>query len=171
VMKALEKDPEARFRDVREFAAAIAPYGPPRDDPTQAVIAVELRELEASGSGSSRRKIVIALSAVLAIGVAGGVLLALKSSSTPALVEPGPEPAASAGPSAAPSSSLSAPNVEPVGTAGPLSEPSRPTAAPSPAPLPAISPAVPRQKPTAEPAPTSNTKSVPPAPTGDPNYL
>jgi serine/threonine protein kinase len=42
IMRALEKEPDSRFPDVQAFAAAIAPYGPPRDDPTLVAAFAEL---------------------------------------------------------------------------------------------------------------------------------
>jgi len=167
VMRALEKHPEDRFRDVREFAAAIAPYGPPREDPTLAAVAIELEGVKPRPRGK-RRALLLAATAVLVAGAAGAfIVLQSPGSGTPSPVVPVAEPAS---PAPAPPSPSGIPQVAPVGTAlEPIPEARPPTTtAPS-----ATAAPVPLRKPTAEPKSTAPpVKSAPPATTvPDVKYL
>jgi serine/threonine protein kinase len=114
VMKALEKTPDARFHDILEFAAAIAPYGPPRDDPSLAAITIELQN--APARSSSRRGphpgVLVGVFVVVAL-VVFGVVMMIRTSSSTALVTPSAEPL---GVSSQVSTQNSASPIVPVGT-------------------------------------------------------
>ena len=129
VMRALEKNPEDRFSDVRAFAAAIAPYGPPREDPTLAAVMLELKGVGKPRSHGKRRNLLLAVTAVLVFGAAGAfvVLQSSSTTNTPSPVVPVAEPATPAIPSPSPSG---VPQVSPMGTALPPMQ-DTPTAASS----------------------------------------
>jgi serine/threonine-protein kinase len=169
VMKALEKNPDARFADVREFAAAIAPYGPPRDDPTLAAVALELAGVGKRGSSAKRRKLLLALTAVLAL--VGGAMVVLHLPTEPSSVVPVAEPAAAVTTQPSPSG---VPRVVPLGTVvEPAHEPpATPTAAPS-APVAATVQKPPPHKPSAEPKAAAPPENSAPAPASSrhPKYL
>jgi eukaryotic-like serine/threonine-protein kinase len=168
VMKALEKNPDARFADVREFAAAIAPYGPPRDDPTLAAVALVLEGVPTPGARARRRKVLLALSATLAL--AGGAFVGLRLPSEPSSVVPIAEPVAAA---TTPPSPSGMPRVEPLGTVVEhASEPEK-TAAPTAAPsaLTASKPLPPRSSSDPKVTPPAVKSAAPIASTRDPKYL
>lgn len=95
VMKAIEKSPDARFYDIVEFASAIAPYGPPRDDPRLAAIAVELQNAPVRQSATRGPNLLVVGGVFFAIALLafGGVML-MKQSDKPKVIVPSAEPVA-----------------------------------------------------------------------------
>jgi serine/threonine-protein kinase len=166
VMRALEKDPDARYADVREFAAALAPYGPPRDDPGQAAVAVELLGVEGP-SMTARKRRVLALAAAAVIAIAAAVFFMTSSPDTAPVAAPDPATAQSAQPTLTTVSPTSAPpTVEPA----PPPSASVETAPSAPTPLAPSQQPAPRRKPSAEPAPSAAPQPKPTS-TNDPNFL
>lgn len=169
VTKALQKDPNARFPDVRALAAAIAPYGPPRDDPSMAAVVAEIFGARGDapapaplGGGGSRKGLFIGVAAL-----AAALSLAISF-----LLSRGREPAQDTRVVAEPASP---PRTAGTPT-GPVVEPAapEPTAAPVPSAAPTASsrPIAPtRQKPIDTAAPTQAPKAPRPPSTDDPKYL
>jgi eukaryotic-like serine/threonine-protein kinase len=176
VMRSLEKDPSARFADVGEFAAALAPHGPTREDQGQSPAVTELLDAHAGSAttlyssagrdgfrasipGRMSRLGLIAGVVVTVSGLALAAVLFLygrEASSGP--VAPIPEVLPSAAPVA--------PRVEPAPVPEPSVEPPRPPITPTAAPGPLVTPKV---KAPASAAPVSKP---PPRPPGDdPKYL
>lgn len=114
VMKALEKNHEDRYRNIIEFAAAIAPYGPPRDDPSLAAIAVELQNAPPIRGSRGQKALLVGVFAVAMLGAFGAVMAIKNSSSTKQPVVPSAEPVAALSASAAQAPALAVPNVEPT---------------------------------------------------------
>jgi serine/threonine protein kinase len=122
VMRALEKNAANRYHDIVEFAAAIAPYGPPRDHPSLSAIAVELQNAPTRrGSRPGQKPLLIAVGALVMLGAFGGVIAATNSTSVPPVV-PSTEPVVASS-TPAPQIALSGP-VEPPPTAAAPSAPS-----------------------------------------------
>ncbi|MDC3961528.1 serine/threonine-protein kinase [Polyangium jinanense] len=168
VMRALEKNPEDRFTDVREFAASIAPYGPPREDPTLAAVAIELEGVGKPRSRGKRRNLFLGAAAVVVAGVTAAIVVLQSTGgpNAPSAVVPVAEPAAPAIPSGVP-------QVSPVGTALPPTKDAPPAATTTVAPSATVAPP-PLRKPTAEPKTSAPppVKTAPPATTvPDPKYL
>jgi len=164
VMKAIEKMPDARFYDIVEFAAAIAPYGPPRDDPRLSAIAVELQNAPVRQSAARGPNLLVVGGVFVAIALLafGGVVF-FKQSNPPRVVVPSAEPVAIA--SIAPTVALSA-----VAAADPT-PPASTSAGASVAPLrtgPRLSGSSAATAPVQAPAPAPAPKSTG---TNDPKYL
>lgn len=122
VMKAIEKMPDARYHDIVEFAAAIAPYGPPRDDPRLSAIAVELQNAPARRPASSGPNLYVVGGVFVAIALLAflGVMF-LNQSNKPQVILPSAEPvvAGSSAPVIAPSAVLADnPPASPTESAG-----------------------------------------------------
>lgn len=115
IMKALEKRADARFHDILEFAAAIAPYGPPRDDPNLAAIGIELQNAPARASSRSGPNVgvIVGVFALVALAAFGGVML-MRKSPPPQQVIPTAEPIAEASVKPPPNPTLPAAQVEVV---------------------------------------------------------
>jgi len=172
VMKALEKDADAGFGDILEFAAAIAPHGPPRDDPAQAAIAAELVNMDAGDPSPGRKRRVIVVSAAIAVVLSGAAIVFWASSRAPERIVAVPEPvAAVSGPPTAVTASAptsTAPTVEVTQAPEPSAERTHPTTAPTSS----SQPAPQRLKPSAEPSADHGPKPAPqPSSTDDPKYL
>lgn len=123
VMKAIEKIPDARFHDVVEFAAAIAPYGPPRDDPRLAAIATELQNAPARRPATTRPNLLVVAGVFVVIALLAflGVTF-LNQSNKPQVIVPSAEPVAArpSAPVIAPSAIVANdPPPPPVDSAGP----------------------------------------------------
>jgi serine/threonine-protein kinase len=192
VMKALEKDPDARYTDVLEFAAAIAPYGPPRDDPGLAAIHAELSARRSGGGASPamtafsglvaprrKRTLVVALAVVTVAIFSILAVLALKSKGATTAAGPAPDvtPAVSSSSAADPTTAITPTATTPTTTAAePSSVPTaEPTATASawviskPASKPATSASGSAK--SKSPAPTAKPSVTPVGPTSDPKYL
>jgi eukaryotic-like serine/threonine-protein kinase len=157
VMTAIEKLPDARFRDVVEFAAAIAPFGPPRNDPRLAAIAVEIQNVPVGRSrraGGPNLFVVVGVFVAVAAMAFGGVLWLNKSDQPPVVVPsaepivansnaPRVSPSAQAATEEPPTTPASSSKVFPRSSSGPRSSASGGTSLPvqSPAPGPAPAPA------------------------------
>jgi eukaryotic-like serine/threonine-protein kinase len=188
VMKALEKDPNARFPDMRSFAAAIAPYGPPPDDPVLDTVMNQLlagwsqtSTLAATAQGQSnntnkpqkRRILAAAAAVVVGLGVTAAILLTSSQRSPPHPGAAEPPVTATAAPIGVdPAAVTPAPVVTaaPLTTAPSTTAPStatRPTAMPTTS-ASALSPQ--RPKPV---GPTTSAVPTTPRPpsTDDPKYL
>jgi serine/threonine-protein kinase len=173
VMRALEKDPDVRFSDVRELAAAIRPFGPSWDDPAMAGVSVEL----AGMSGEFGRPTVspalrgkrrtLALAAAVAVAAVGGVIFIVTRSpdppadAAPDLATTEPAPPSTTGPLVTPAPSTAELPVEPVPSARPTSAPIAPIA-----PTGTTKPKAPVTSETATPPPPTPTN-----PNDDPKYL
>ncbi|MEO7330492.1 MAG: protein kinase [Minicystis sp.] len=177
VMKALEKNPAARFGSARELAAALAPFGPSKDDPVQidavtemlaspgqapTIYAITGQDFGAEAQSSRRTWVLVAGGATLLAGlVAAAFVLASRPPS--GNVAPIPEAAPSALVTAIPTSSA------------PLIEPARPPEASAALPPPTASVIAPsavgsakhKSPPPGETAP----KVTPKPPESDPKYL
>jgi hypothetical protein len=192
VMKALEKDPNARFADIREFATAIAPYGPPRDDPSLVAVAAELAAPRAptphggtraaatattgssgtglSLSGSSPRQRLVLGVAGLAVVLSIVTLFVVASRKAPGSPTAALDPPVPTQTTATQTVGASAPVLPPASTPPAVPdatiEPARPSAVPSTAPG---APSGTRRKPTVP----SAAPSAGPAPSGtrDPIHL
>lgn len=171
VMKAIEKLPDARFHDVVEFAAAIAPFGPPRDDPRLAAIASELQNAPARPTSAKGPNLWVVGGVFVAIALCAflGVMF-LNQSNKPQVIVPNAEPIAapSNAPVAAPSAVVAHDPTPPATDSAGVSKTSVKTA-------PRSSGA--STSPTAPTATTAPVQSPAPAPapapksTVDPKYL
>lgn len=177
VMRALEKNPEARFRDVIEFAAAIAPYGPSRDDPSLAAIAIELQNAPPSRGSGRQKPLLIGVFAVVTLGAFAGVMAVMNSTSSGPPVVPSAEPVAATSTTAlqapALASASATPSVEPAHVeAAPIESSARPSVSRK---------TIGSSAPASGPSSTANTAKAQPAPapapapkptsTNDPKYL
>jgi serine/threonine-protein kinase len=166
VMRALEKDPDVRFSDVRELAAAIRPFGPSWDDPAMAAVSVELAGMSGEfGRAPSTpmrkgKRRTVALAAAVAAAAIGGVIAIVVASQDPP-VDTAPDAVSPADPPPNPS----APLVTPA-SAAPSTEPA-PSTNPTPRPVVAPPPR-PSVTPTLKPEPSA---PPPPKPEIDPKYL
>jgi hypothetical protein len=182
VMKALEKDPRARYSDVRDFAAALAPYGPPRDDPSLTGIAAELAMPRSAGgpvladtgfpdmtaAPPRSRKLVIAVAAVaLALFLVTAFFVIRPHDPVPTAALDSIPTAQTAGvtaPAPAPSSAPIA--IEPTAP--------EPTTKPATPPRPTATPSTPTSSGSARPKATATAAPPPssaPTTTSDPKYL
>ena len=177
VMRALEKDPDVRFGEVRDFAAAIRPFGPSMDDPAMAAVSVELAGVTgeigrppsspALKLNGKRRTIAIA-AAALAVAIGGVIFVATRAQDPP--VDAAPEVSITATP---PPPAPSDPVVVTPASAIPSSEPAPsgiPVVAPPPRPSSTSSPK-PSTTPTSNPEPDQPPKPAPTKPELDPKYL
>ena len=175
VMRALEKDLEARFADVRDFAATIRPFGPPLDDPAMAAVSVELAGVSGESPRPStsplirgKRRTVAVAAAVAAVAIVGVIVIVTRSQD-PAPLDAAPDvptsdspPTSSTAPLVTPDTAL--PSVEPAPTAEPKIAPTpRPTAPPK--------PQQPQDPPPPKPDPAPTQKPAPQNPEIDPKYL
>jgi serine/threonine-protein kinase len=187
VSRCLRRSPAERYANVAELVAALVPFGPPRSDvslervsrvlgaPTSSV---EPRALtppapmkatastwSSSGSGAMppKRGRVVIISALGAIAVVGGAVVAWRSLSAghvDASVAPPPPMAAAASATPAPSLSIALAPIEP-------SAPSSPSASSSAAPSPSASAGAKRPH---TPTPTAAPTPKPPPPS-DPLHM
>ncbi|HLM74999.1 MAG TPA: protein kinase, partial [Polyangiaceae bacterium] len=168
VMRALEKDPDVRFSDVRELAAAIRPFGPSWDDPAMAAVSVELAGMSGefgrapTSPGLKGKRRTVAIAAAVAGAAIGGVIAVVTLAQDPP-VDAAPEAVRPTEPQPIPSAPLvtpvsPAPSTEPAPSTNPTP---RPVVAP--APRPSSTPSTPTSKP--EPS------TPPPKPEIDPKYL
>ncbi len=179
VMKALEKNPAARYGSARDLCAALAPFGPTRDDPVQVDAVSEMLASPGQAPTSyamtggefgadaprSRRTWVLAVGGVtVALGfVIAAIVVVLQS--PPGKVAPVPEAAPRSTPSALVTAgpTASAPMIEPASVPEASVAPPPPTASPSaPGSVKRKAPALP-----GEIAP----KVTPRPPESDPKYL
>ncbi len=115
VMKALEKTANARFHNIVEFAAAIAPYGPPRDDPSLAAIAIELQNAPARSSSRSgpHPGVLVGVFVLVALVVFGGVMM-IRTPPPTSPVTPSAEPIVASSAAISPNPSSRVVHVEAV---------------------------------------------------------
>jgi eukaryotic-like serine/threonine-protein kinase len=175
VTRALEKNAAQRFGDVREFAAAIAPYGPSRDDPAQAAVEAELERFEPSPfepspnatttirrapPRSGRRAILAGVG--LGMIAAGATLAFLLKTRPRPVVIPSAET-----PTAAPTATAPPPGVtpEPTASAAPA-DPPKASAAPAITPVTTV-----KRKPPGAATATATGTAAPPKATADPIHL
>jgi len=184
LMRALEKDPAARYPDVQAFAAALAPFGPegaPVFTPT--LLPASLSPAAAStnlpvGAATSApraRQPLAAIGAGMGLAfAAGGILLVMalrRAPHAPPIADTATRPAPAASVTAAPviTPAASASQPAPVETAAASAAPPRPTSPPTKSGAPATKANAPPGRPPAKPVITAAPR--PPPPPDDPKYL